>query len=80
MVGGGTAKAAATAAASTVSSAAFQVEVAVIGAGVVGLAIARSLAMVGKEVLILDRASMICSGKKHAFLCRETSKCIAFYR
>ena len=36
--------------------------IAVIGAGVVGLAIARSLAMAGKEVLILERASTICSG------------------
>ena len=44
------------------ASAAFRTEVAVIGAGVVGLAIARSLAMAGKEVLILERASTICSG------------------
>lgn len=43
-------------------SAAFQVEVAVIGAGVIGLAIARALAMAGKEVLILDRAASIGSG------------------
>jgi NADPH-dependent 2,4-dienoyl-CoA reductase/sulfur reductase-like enzyme len=44
------------------SSAAFQVETAVIGAGVIGLAIARSLAMAGKEVIILDRANAIGSG------------------
>ena len=44
------------------TSPAFQVEVAVIGAGVVGLAIARSLAQAGKEVLILERASSICTG------------------
>jgi glycine/D-amino acid oxidase-like deaminating enzyme len=43
-------------------SPAFQVEIAVIGAGVIGLAIARSLAMAGKEVLLLDRASAICTG------------------
>jgi len=43
-------------------SAAFQVEVAVIGAGVIGLAIARALAMAGKEVLLLDRAGSIGSG------------------
>eukprot|EP00980_Cylindrotheca_fusiformis_P030794 scaffold25436_cov127-Cylindrotheca_fusiformis.AAC.2 len=40
---------------------AFHTEVAVIGAGVIGLAIARSLAQTGKEVLILDQASAICS-------------------
>jgi 2-polyprenyl-6-methoxyphenol hydroxylase-like FAD-dependent oxidoreductase len=44
-------------------SPAFQTEVAVIGAGVVGLAIARALAISGKEVLILDRASAIGSGR-----------------
>ncbi|CAB9499404.1 L-2-hydroxyglutarate dehydrogenase, mitochondrial [Seminavis robusta] len=44
-----------------VPSAAFQVEAAVIGAGVIGLAIARSLAMAGKEVIILDRAGTIGS-------------------
>ena len=43
-------------------SAAFQCEVAVIGAGVVGLSIGRALAMAGKEVLILDRAGAIGSG------------------
>jgi L-2-hydroxyglutarate oxidase LhgO len=42
-------------------SSAFHTQVAVIGAGVVGLAIARSLAQSGKEVLILDKASAICS-------------------
>ena len=44
------------------ASSAFQVEVAVIGAGVVGLAVARSLAQAGKEVLIVDRANAICTG------------------
>lgn len=39
------------------------VEVAVIGAGVVGLAIARALSMKGKEVLVLERASAIGTGK-----------------
>jgi L-2-hydroxyglutarate oxidase LhgO len=42
------------------TNAAFQVEAAVIGAGVIGLAIARSLAVtLGKEVIILDRAGAI---------------------
>ena len=53
-----------TAAKSATTSAAFQVEVAVIGAGAVGLAIARSLAQAGKEVLILERGSYICTGMK----------------
>ena len=43
-------------------SAAFQVEIAVIGAGVIGLAIGRALAQAGKEVIILDRAGTIGSG------------------
>lgn len=43
-------------------SSAFQCEVAVIGAGVIGLAVGRALAMAGKEVLILDRAGAIGSG------------------
>ena len=43
------------------SSAAFRTEVAIIGAGVVGLAIARSLAKIGKEVLVMERGSQICS-------------------
>lgn len=42
-------------------SPAFHTQVAVIGAGVVGLAIARSLAKNGKEVIIFDRASTIGS-------------------
>ena len=44
-------------------SPAFSTEVAVIGAGVVGLAVARALALCGKEVLIVDRAPVICSGR-----------------
>lgn len=43
-------------------SAALKVEVAVIGAGVIGLACARNFAIRGKEVLILDRAGQIGSG------------------
>mmetsp|Transcript_14698 Transcript_14698/g.14886 ORF Transcript_14698/g.14886 Transcript_14698/m.14886 type:complete len:407 (-) Transcript_14698:149-1369(-) len=43
-------------------SAAFRVEVVVIGAGVLGLACARSISMLGKEVLILERANTIASG------------------
>ena len=43
-------------------SAAFQVEAAVVGAGVIGLAIGRALAKAGMEVIILDRAGSIGSG------------------
>jgi choline dehydrogenase-like flavoprotein len=39
------------------------VEAVVIGAGVIGLAVARALAIKGKEVLIVERASTIGSGK-----------------
>lgn len=46
----------------SVASAAFHVETAVVGAGVIGLAVARVLAQSGREVLILDRASLIGSG------------------
>lgn len=45
----------------SILSPAFHVQVAVIGAGVLGLACARSLAQHGREVLLLDRASAICS-------------------
>jgi len=45
----------------SVASAAYHVEIAVVGAGVIGLAVARALAQTGKEVLLLDRASMIGS-------------------
>jgi L-2-hydroxyglutarate oxidase LhgO len=45
----------------SVASAAYHVETCVIGAGVIGLAVARALAQAGKEVLVLDRASMIGS-------------------
>ena len=44
-------------------SAAHRVEACVIGAGVVGLATARVLAMAGKEVLIIEREPTIGSGK-----------------
>jgi L-2-hydroxyglutarate oxidase LhgO len=44
-------------------TAAHHVEAVVIGAGVIGLAVARALALKGKEVLILERASTIGSGK-----------------
>ena len=55
-------------------SAAFQVEAAVIGAGVIGLAVARSLAMAGKEVIILDRAGHIGSGENsNAIVCKLTA-------
>ena len=43
----------------SVTSAAYHVETCVVGAGVIGLAVARALARAGKEVLVLDRASMI---------------------
>ena len=43
-------------------SAANRVEAVVIGAGVIGLAVARALALKGKEVLIVERASTIGSG------------------
>lgn len=42
-----------------VAAAASSVEVVVIGAGVVGLAIARALSRRGKEVIVLDRADQI---------------------
>ena len=42
-------------------SSAFHTQVAVIGGGVIGLAIARALAKHGKEVLILEKASTIGS-------------------
>ena len=42
-------------------SAANRVETVVIGAGVIGLAIARALAIRGKEILLVDRASRIGS-------------------
>jgi len=45
------------------TTAAARVEAVVIGAGVVGLAIARALALRGKEVMILDRAGSIGSGQ-----------------
>lgn len=45
----------------SVASAAFHVETCVIGAGVIGLAVARALAQQGREVLIVDRAPMIGS-------------------
>ena len=38
-----------------------RVECAVIGAGVVGLAVARALALSGREVVVVDRADMIGS-------------------
>ena len=41
---------------------AHKVEVAVIGAGVIGLACARNLALRGKEVLILESAGRIGTG------------------
>jgi L-2-hydroxyglutarate oxidase LhgO len=44
-----------------VASAATKVEAVVIGAGVVGLAVARSLSAAGREVLLLDRAGTIGS-------------------
>jgi phytoene dehydrogenase-like protein len=43
--------------------AAHSVEAVVIGAGVIGLATARALAMKGKEVFIFERASTIGTGK-----------------
>lgn len=43
-------------------SVAHHVEACIIGAGVIGLATARALAMAGKEVLILERDPTIGSG------------------
>ena len=45
------------------TTAAARVEAVVIGAGVIGLAIARALALRGKEVMIFDRAGRIGSGQ-----------------
>ena len=39
-----------------------QVDVVVVGAGVVGLAVARALALVGREVLVLEAAGAIGQG------------------
>ena len=39
-----------------------QVDVVVIGAGVVGLAVARSLALAGREVMVLEREATIGTG------------------
>ena len=39
-----------------------KVECAVIGAGVVGLAIARELALQGHEVVVLEKSMAMCSG------------------
>jgi cation diffusion facilitator CzcD-associated flavoprotein CzcO len=49
-------------------SVAHHVQVAVIGAGVVGLAVARAFARKGREVLILERAATIGSGLWHTTL------------
>ena len=43
-------------------SSAHHVEAVVIGSGAIGLACARALAMIGKEVLILERESTFGSG------------------
>jgi NADPH-dependent 2,4-dienoyl-CoA reductase/sulfur reductase-like enzyme len=58
---------------SATASAAYHVETCVIGAGVIGLAVARALAMAGKEVLILERASRIGSGASMYFKYWEES-------
>ena len=44
------------------ASSAFRVEACVIGAGVIGLAVARALALAGKEVLILESENTFGSG------------------
>jgi NADPH-dependent 2,4-dienoyl-CoA reductase/sulfur reductase-like enzyme len=44
-------------------TAAHHVEAVVIGAGVIGLSVARALALKGKEVLIIEKASAIGSGE-----------------
>jgi L-2-hydroxyglutarate oxidase LhgO len=46
---------------SAAPAAAFHTEVAVIGGGVIGLAVARELSQDGKEVLLLEKASHICT-------------------
>jgi len=54
---------------SIMNSAANFVETVVVGAGVVGLATARALAIAGYEVLILDREPVIGSGENcHSLL------------
>ena len=42
-------------------AASFHSEVVVVGAGVVGLAVTRALAKAGKEVILLEKASAICT-------------------
>ena len=42
-------------------AASFHSEVVVVGAGVVGLAVTRALAKAGKEVVLLEKASHICT-------------------
>lgn len=54
----------ATASASTNAAAADHIQVVVIGAGVIGLAVARALAKIDKEVLLLERANTIGSGAR----------------
>jgi L-2-hydroxyglutarate oxidase LhgO len=46
---------------SVATAAAYHVQACVIGAGVIGIAVARALAQAGKEVLLLDRAPLIGS-------------------
>lgn len=41
----------------------YEIQTCVIGAGVIGLAVARALVKVGKEVLILERNSNIGAGE-----------------
>ena len=57
------------------ASAAHKVQVAIVGAGVIGLACAKSLARRGKEVVIVERASAFGTGKKfltiHEFLTKR---------
>jgi L-2-hydroxyglutarate oxidase LhgO len=43
------------------ASASFHSEVVVIGAGVVGLAVTRALAQAGREVVLLEKSSHICT-------------------
>ena len=51
------------------NSAAHHVEICVIGAGVIGLAVARALSKIGKEVLILERCKSIGTGTLRSVAC-----------
>jgi L-2-hydroxyglutarate oxidase LhgO len=53
-----------------------RIDCAVIGAGVVGLAVARALAQSGREVIVLESESAIGTGTSSAFACAAATCCI----